>query len=147
MESERCLRGLVADSGRASHRSESTGWFIASCEMSCEQFVMGKKGKHAYSGSDTILEGETCGISYIKALAFVGELCGKSVEIAVLFVVCERKGCGVLWKGGYSQSCPSRRPRAAGWLILGRPGWGRGNPGEAGQRSLWAMGLFDCGSR
>lgn len=147
MESERCLRGLVADSGRASHRSESTGWFIASCEMSCEQFVMGKKGKHAYSGGDTVLEGETCGISYIEALAFVGELCGKSVEIAVLFVVCERKGCGVLWKGGYSQSCPSRRPRAAGWLILGRPGWGRGNPGEAGQRSLWAMGLFDCGSR
>lgn len=43
MESERCLRGLVADSGRASHRSESTGWFIASCEMSREQSVTGKK--------------------------------------------------------------------------------------------------------
>lgn len=43
MESERCLRGLVEDSGRASHRSESTGWFIASCEMSREQSVTGKK--------------------------------------------------------------------------------------------------------
>lgn len=59
----------------------------------------------------------------------------------MLFVVCERKGRGVP-AGGYSQSCPSRRPRAAAWLILGRPGWGRGSPGEAGQRSLWGMGLF-----
>lgn len=121
MESERCLRGLVADSGRASHRSESTGWFIASCEMSCEQFVTGKEGKHAYPGGDTVLEGETCGISYIEALAFVGELCGKSVEIAVLFVVCERKGCGVLW--GRLLTKLSLAAASSCWVADSRAAW------------------------